>query len=136
MCKVIGRDEVEIIEPDDFLARLEAQTTRQPGLPIIYEDFFNFDGDEIYFKAEKSLYGKTFGECISSYNSTSIIGISTNNKVLLNPSFERIYKKGEELIGIAEDDSTFIYDKVIQKKQILKILIKDKIKLYQKNFYS
>ena len=61
LCKVIGRDEVEIIEPDDFLARLEAQTTRQPGLPIIYEDFFNFDGDEIYFKSEKSLFGKLLG---------------------------------------------------------------------------
>ena len=42
-----------------------------------------------------------------------------NDKVLLNPSFDRVYNKGEELIGIAEDDSTFIYDKVIQKKQIL-----------------
>ena len=60
LCKVIGRDEVEIIEPDDFLARLEAQTTRQPGLPIIYEDFFNFDGDEIYLNL-KNLFGKTFG---------------------------------------------------------------------------
>ncbi len=60
LCKVIGLDEVEIIKPDDFLARLEAQTTRQPGLPIIYEDFFNFDGDEIYFKYEKSLFWKNF----------------------------------------------------------------------------
>ncbi len=134
LCKVIGRDEVEIIEPDDFLARLEAQTTRQPGLPIIYEDFFNFDGDEIYFKSEKSLFGKTFGECISSYNSTSIIGLSTNDKVLLNPSFNRVYKKGEELIGIAEDDSTFVYDKVIQKKKILNNINKRRDKALPEKF--
>ena len=134
LCKVIGGDEVEIIEPGDFLARLEAQTTRQPGLPIIYEDFFNFDGDEIYFKAEKSLFGKTFGECISSYNATSVIGISTNNNVLLNPSFDRVYKKGEELIGIAEDDSTFIYNKVIQKKQILKNINSKRVKSSPEKF--
>ena len=114
--------------------QLEAQTTRQPGLPIIYEDFFNFDGDEIYFKSEQSLFGKTFGECISSYNSTSIIGLSTNNKVLLNPSFDRVYKKGEELIGIAEDDSTFIYDKVIQKKQIFNNINKKRDKALPEKF--
>ena len=127
LCKVIGKDEVEIIEPNDFLARLEAQTTRQPGLPIIYEDFFNFDGDEIYFKTENKLFGRKFGECLSSFNSTSIIGISTPDKILLNPSFDRIYKKEEKLIGISEDDSTFIYDKMNKNvKQNKKLNIKRK----------
>ena len=45
LCKLIGKNEVEIIESNDFLARLEAQTCRQSGLPLVYEELLNFDGD-------------------------------------------------------------------------------------------
>ena len=37
----------------NFLARLEAQTCRQHGLPLIYEEILNFAGDEIYLIISK-----------------------------------------------------------------------------------
>ena len=38
----LGKDELQLIESNDFLARLEAQTCRQLGLPYVYEELFNF----------------------------------------------------------------------------------------------
>ena len=110
LCKLIGKDEVEIIESNDFLARLEAQTCRQSGLPLVYEELLNFDGDEIYFKKEANLVGKSFSEAINYFNTSTLIGILRNGKVLLNPKSKEILNNNDEVIGIASDDSTFILD--------------------------
>ena len=56
--------------------------------------------------------------------------------VYLDPELDNFMEenKGEELIGIAEDDSTFIYDKVIQKKQILNNINKRQDKTLPEKF--
>lgn len=110
LCKLIGKNEVEIIESNDFLARLEAQTCRQSGLPLVYEELLNFDGDEIYFKNEASLVDKKFFEACNYFNTSTLIGIQRKGNVLLNPKSEEIIKNDDEIIGIASDNSTFILD--------------------------
>ena len=125
LCKLIGKDEVEIIESNNFLARLEAQTCRQSGLPLVYEEILNFDGDEIYFKEEKTLVDKKFSEVINFFNTSSIIGFHRNNKVFLNPKSNSVIKKGDELIALTEDNSMFILDnpnpKAVSDKNFSKI---------------
>ncbi|MCK7527076.1 MAG: hypothetical protein MZV64_60440 [Ignavibacteriales bacterium] len=50
--------------PSEIIARVVAQTSRQSGLSVVYTELMNFGGDEIYFKNETALAGKTFGEAL------------------------------------------------------------------------
>ena len=127
LCKLIGKDEVEIIESNNFLARLEAQTCRQSGLPLVYEKILNFAGDEFYFKKEKSLIDKKFSEVINYYNKSSIIGYFRNDKVFLNPKGSTLIKKEDQLIGLSKDNSTFILDNPDSKPIIKKNFSKSKV---------
>ena len=125
LCKLIGKDEVEIIESHDFLVRLESQTCRQSGLPLVYEELLNFAGDEIYFKKERSLIGKSFSKSANYFNTSVLIGLYRDNKVFLNPKSNTIINKDDQIIGISEDDSTFLLDnlnpKTINEKKISKL---------------
>jgi archaellum component FlaG (FlaF/FlaG flagellin family) len=125
LCKLIGKDEVEIIESHDFLVRLESQTCRQSGLPLVYEELLNFVGDEIYFKKERSLIGKSFSKSANYFNTSVLIGLYRDNKVFLNPKSNTIIKDDDQIIGISEDDSTFLLDnlnpKTINEKKFSKL---------------
>ena len=126
LCKLIGKDEVEIIESHDFLVRLESQTCRQSGLPLVYEELLNFAGDEIYFKKERSLIGKSFSKSANYFNTSILIGLYRDNKVFLNPKSNTIINKDDQIIGISEDDSTFLLDnlnpKTINEKKFSKLI--------------
>ncbi|MGY8927561.1 MAG: CASTOR/POLLUX-related putative ion channel, partial [Flavobacteriales bacterium] len=94
-CKIIGKDEVEVVHASDFFARLEAQTCRQAGLPYVYAELLKFAGDEIYSQLEPKLYGKSYGEILSLYCDSSIIGLLTpENKIFLNPDREMKISEG------------------------------------------
>ena len=125
LCELIGKDEVEIIESHNFLSRLEAQTCRQHGLPLVYEEILNFAGDEIYFKKIENLENNIFSYISNTFNTSTIIGFDRNNKIFLNPDPNTKLKKGDELIGISEDNSTFKMDNpnpvTISKKRFLSI---------------
>jgi ion channel POLLUX/CASTOR len=56
----------------DVIARVVAQTSRQSGLSVVYTELMNFGGDEIYFKQEPGLSGKTFGEALLAYEDSML----------------------------------------------------------------
>ncbi len=51
----------------DLLARVTVQTCRQSGLSVVYQELLDYGGDEIYFKNEPAITGKTFGEVLGLY---------------------------------------------------------------------
>jgi voltage-gated potassium channel Kch len=109
VAKMVGGDEVELILSDDFISKVMVQTSRQPGLSVVYSELMDFGGDEIYFVEEKSLIGKTFRDVIFAYNDSAIMGIQfANGEVQVNPSMKTVIKPGDVLIGITEDDDTLI----------------------------
>jgi voltage-gated potassium channel Kch len=109
VAKMVGGDEVELILSDDFISKVMVQTSRQPGLSVVYIELMDFGGDEIYFIEEKTLVGKTFREVVFAYNDSAIMGIQfANGEVQVNPSMKTIIKPGDFLIGITEDDDTLI----------------------------
>ena len=57
-------DKVQAVLTGDLIARVVAQTSRQSGLSVVYTELLNFGGDEIYFKEEPALVGRTFGESL------------------------------------------------------------------------
>jgi len=49
VARMAGGDEAKLIEVNDVIAHLAAQTCRQSGLSTVYTELLDFEGDEIYF---------------------------------------------------------------------------------------
>ena len=69
------KDNVQAVQTGDLIARVVAQTSRQSGLSVVYTELMDFGGDEIYFKHEPALVGKTFGESLLAYEDSCLMGV-------------------------------------------------------------
>jgi ion channel POLLUX/CASTOR len=105
--RMVGRDEVELVQVGDLISRIIAQTCRQSGLSVVYTELLDFGGDEIYFHAEPALVGKTFGETLLAFEDSAVIGLHQPGATAqLNPPMDTRIQAGDRLIVIAEDDNT------------------------------
>lgn len=104
--KMLGaKDLVQPILTNDLIARVVAQTSRQSGLSIVYTELMDFGGDEIYFKQESDLSGKTYGEALHAYETSTLIGIRKADGTLsLSPSMDTQIQSDDQVFVIAEDD--------------------------------
>ena len=106
IARVVGGSEVQLVLADDLLSRIVAQSMRQPGLSAVYTELLDFDGCEIYTADQPELVGKSFGEAIFSYQTSTLIGLcGADGTVSLNPPMETMIEAGMKAIVIAEDDS-------------------------------
>ena len=107
VARIVARDDAELLFTGSLIARIMAQTCRQSGLPAVYTELLNFAGDEIYFRAEPTLIGKTFGEALLAYEDSTVIGLYSNNgAVKLNPLVSTRIEEGDQIIAISKDDNT------------------------------
>jgi len=107
--RLVARDEAQLVCTEDILSRITVQTCRQSGLSSIYTELLDFGGDEIYMRAEPSFAGKTFGATLTAYDACSVIGILTEaGEVQLKPPMELPLGDKDQIIAIAEDDSTLV----------------------------
>lgn len=105
--RLVGKDEAELVLVDELVSRVTAQTCRQSGLSVVYTELLDFGGGEIYFKAEPSLTGRTFGEALFAYDDSAVIGMMfAGGRVALNPPMDTVIHAGDELAVISEDDDT------------------------------
>ena len=111
--KMVGaNDKVFPLLTGDLIARIVAQTSRQSGLSVVYTELMNFGGDEIYFKQEPGLSGKTFGEILLAYEDSTVMGIRrADGRILLNPPMDDTrLELGDQLFALSEDDDTIHLD--------------------------
>jgi len=102
-----ANDKVFPLLTGDLVARVVAQTSRQSGLSVVYTELMNFGGDEIYFKQEPGLSGKTFGEALLAYEDSTVMGLcKADGTILLNPSMDMRLEPGDQLFALSEDDDT------------------------------
>ncbi|MCW3085787.1 MAG: potassium transporter TrkA [Bacteroidetes bacterium] len=105
--ELVGGDEAVLVLAGDLIARVTAQTCRQSGLSVVYTELLDFDGAEIYFRDEPSLYGKTYKDALFAYENSAIMGLfHANGDVSINPAMNKILDKGDQVIAISEDDDT------------------------------
>lgn len=98
-------DTVQPILTTDLIARVVAQTSRQSGLSVVYTELMNFGGDEIYFKQEPNLSGKTYGDALLAYETSTVMGIRRKDgAILMNPKMDTRIEPGDSIFAIAEDD--------------------------------
>jgi len=84
-----------------------AQTSRQSGLSVVYTELMNFGGDEIYFKNEPGLVGRTFGEALLAYEDSCLMGLRrASGQILLNPPMDARIEEGDQIFALSADDDT------------------------------
>ena len=109
VARLAGRDFVQLILSDEVIARIVAQTCRQSGLSVVYQELLDFAGDEIYVGPPGLLAGRTFGEALLSFDTVSPIGIvPAGQGPRLNPPSETAIGSGDRLIVIAADDDRIV----------------------------
>ena len=106
--KMVGaNDNVQAILTGDLIARIVAQTSRQSGLSVVYTELMNFGGDEIYFKHEPGLAGKTFGEALLAYEDSCVMGLrKADGRIQLSPPMDSQIESGDQIFALAADDDT------------------------------
>ncbi|MBM2815339.1 MAG: TrkA-N domain protein [Ignavibacteria bacterium] len=106
---VVGQGEVTYVLSFDVAAKVAAQTCRQSGLSLVYTELLDYEGDEIYFQEEKKLIGRTFKESLFLFKDSSVIGMQlANGTVMINPPMDCLFKDGDKVIAISEDDDTVV----------------------------
>ena len=149
LIKMVGDNQVEVIYPNEIIARIISQTARQPGLAVLYSELLSFNGkfyykdirsawydeasgDEIYYHPEKELIGQLYSDAVLSYETCSVIGVfNSDNKNILNPDMEYEIQMNDKMILIAEDKEKIVYNsnsdiKIIENKIVNTISMPDK----------
>jgi voltage-gated potassium channel Kch len=104
--RLAGGQAAVVVDADDITARLVVQTSRQAGLSVLFSDLLDFDGDEIYMRAEPTLTGMAFGDTLYAYETATTIGLRRGDgTVVLNPPMSTRVHPSDQMIVIAEDDS-------------------------------
>jgi voltage-gated potassium channel Kch len=104
--ELVGKGEAHWVLGADLISRVTVQSCRQSGLSVVYTDLLDFEGAEIYFTEQPTLVGQSYFQTQSAFSDSTVIGISAADGILINPAADRVYGAGEQLIVIAEDDST------------------------------
>ncbi len=106
--KIAGAsDNVQAVLTGDLIARVVAQTSRQSGLSVVYTELMDFSGDEIYFKNEPALEGKTFGEALLAYEDSCLMGIlKADGTIQLSPAMDTRIESGDHVFALSADDDT------------------------------
>jgi len=106
VAKMVGKDEVELVLVGDLVARVMAQTCRQSGLSVVYQELLDFGGGEIYFKEEPALTGKTYGDALFQFERCAVMGMRPHDGApVVNPPMDTPIRAGDKLIFVAEDDA-------------------------------
>ena len=103
-------EHVVTVNTSDVLAKLLVQTSRSVGLSVVYNEILSFDGCEMYFY-DADWKDATFGEVTFHFPDGVPIGIRTEEgDIVINPDHTRSLVDGDEVLIIADDDSTIDFE--------------------------
>jgi voltage-gated potassium channel Kch len=107
--KSLFGEQLVVVTSDEVVAELTAQACRKQGFSSVFRELLQFEGDELYMAPFPQLDGRSYAECQLAFDKCSVIGLlDTEHTVRLNPPPDTRISARDELIGIAEDDSTFL----------------------------
>lgn len=104
--RIAGEGRAEIIYFKDMIARVIANTCRQPGLSYVLTEIFDYEGDEFYFEEFPQLVGKRFGEVLNLFKCSTVVGLLKGKQTLLNPAMDTPIEAGDCIIHMANDDGS------------------------------
>ncbi len=105
----ISPGEVTTVDAHEILAKMLVQTSRSVGLATVYSTMLSFDGPELYLFSGPWT-ASSFGGMALCFADGVPLGIrQSNGEMLLNPPATAVVEAGDELVVLAEDDSTIAY---------------------------
>ena len=97
---------ITVIDTEDILAKIIVQTSRSTGLAAVYGGLIGFEGCEFYF-AQGPWDGVLFGQAGFRFPDGVPLGLRDNTgTIVLRPSPDRVLTDSDQLILVANDDST------------------------------
>jgi Castor and Pollux, part of voltage-gated ion channel/Calcium-activated potassium channel slowpoke-like RCK domain len=117
----------------DIMGKLLVQTSLTSGLEMVYNEILSFDGCEIYFHENKWDAVK-FADLPYHFRDGIPLGVYSDDKGLrLRPKEEYVLEDEDQIVILAEDDSTIIFEstKFISPQEIT--LSKEKLEQKSKN---
>ena len=87
---------------DDTIARIVANTCRQPGLSTIYTELFSFKGNEIYLENIPGSAGIKMSDINLRFKDSVVLGMEHQGQIVLNPAPDMSAEEGDRLILLSE----------------------------------
>ncbi|MGW5530105.1 CASTOR/POLLUX-related putative ion channel [Streptomyces xanthochromogenes] len=107
--RLAGGPHACVLDMDSITAHLIVRTSLQPGLSFVYHQLLSYAGDEFYFSAEPQLVGRTFGEALMAFATSSVVGLlREGGRIDLNPPWSSLIGDRDRIIAISQDDDTVI----------------------------
>jgi hypothetical protein len=101
--------EVRSVNANEILAKILVQTSRSVGLSVVYSEIMSFDGAEMYFYHE-DWPEITFGKLQFHFPDGVILGLRhANGHIALNPPADTELAEDDDIIILAEDNSTIAF---------------------------
>lgn len=99
-------EHVVTVNTTDILAKLLVQTSRSVGLSVVYNEILSFDGCELYFH-EDDWQSIDFGTLSYRFPDGVPLGVRHGDgKLVMRPGNNYQMQDGDELLILADDDST------------------------------
>ncbi|MFD6418770.1 NAD-binding lipoprotein [Streptomyces sp. NPDC060194] len=93
-----------VLESDTVSARMVVQAAGRPGLSHVHRELLDFAGDEFHVVAEPALAGRTFGEVLLAYATSSVVGLVRGGTPLLAPPPDTAVRADDRILVISRDD--------------------------------
>ncbi|MAE00865.1 MAG: hypothetical protein CMK53_09530 [Proteobacteria bacterium] len=120
LAETIVEGKITTLNEADLLARMLVQTSRCEGLSMVYMDLVGFEGNEFYFFRPDQGWGtQNFGELQYRFMETVPLGVrNSEGTITMNPPLDYVLNDDDDIIVLAEDDSTINYsdNQVIEPK--------------------
>lgn len=108
--KDIAPDIVSVIDAEEILAKIMVQTSRTSGLAVVYSELLSFEGCEMYFHNNPKWDGMRFDRLQYHFPDGVPIGIRhPHGEIEIRPALDTVMKADDEILIVAEDDSTIEY---------------------------
>ncbi len=105
--KDVAPGKATAIDVEDILAKIMVQTSRTSGLAAVYSQLLGFIGCEMYFFNDPRWKGVKFDRLQYHFPDGIPIGIRPKGgEIVIRPSGETVLGAEDEIIIIAEDDSS------------------------------
>lgn len=102
----VSPENVATVDTDDILAKVLVQTSRSVGLSVVYSEILSFDGCEMYF-CNYPWGDITFADLGYHFPDGVPMGLRhADGTLVLNPSVDTKLAEDNDVLILAEDDST------------------------------
>ena len=93
------------VHTNSIIASVTSQSIRNKYISMVFMDFLDYDGDEIYFYSSEQFVGLNYMQASLYMDKVTLIGIINNKgEINLNPDKAILISDGDQLIVIAADD--------------------------------